>query len=873
MSFLPFSVTVILNLCFRLLELDREAREHAERQKRKVLQELWAMHHGGGGETTRPRSANAMYDYKSKSKYDHLVYPDREKSKFHDRCDDSDWRPEKKAWVPEEIKNRKVKDADQLQREKEYRQKSDHLMHGNREPSKYHTRCEDTDYRPEKKVWIPEEVIRQRHVKDEEQLRKEKEYRDKSDHLMYATREPSKYHDKCEDTDYRPEKKVWSPEVTRRRQCKDEEQLRKEAEYRQKSDHLMYATREPSKYHDRCDDTDYRPEKKVWSPEVERKRHVKDEEQMRKEAEYRQKSDHLMYATREPSKYHDRCEDTDYRPEKKVWTPEIERKHRGKDEEQLRKEAEYRQKSDHLMYVTKEPSKYHDRCDDPDYRPEKKTWVPEETKHRSKKEDKQKQRDKENRAKYDHLMIATREPSKYHEKCDDPDYKPEKKTWVPPDKKDDKRDEGEGKLKVPTTPSKQQTDKYDHLMSPTREKSKYHDKCDDPDYKPEKKTWVPPEKQKEIVLKKLYEMANTQPATQSMPTIPSEKQRGSSVIIVGKNPNACQDEQKDENDKTWEEIFQSNSPKEEKRESSKSKSSSANYKEMDDLDLIPDKDWSLSLEGPTNGKPTRVEIHSEPKVIDDIGDKIENEKTRTKDKVAESTHDEDNVRNVKKHEYNESKYAHKTKRNKFKEQKSRRTIMSYSNSGDEEPRDMMREFVDMSFDRDIMKEFVDQSFDREDNIQKASNENNEKKNRESRAKAMKQDLVECLDMIERSVNGKIIDANGEGKNSNLIDETHENDSTNVSLTLKDSSSGKRREQHETYIDQHKSTKSNSPPVRKQQSSFAKSDQDIFIELIIDELKRENREIKFTLAAREDKLEHAASRVSEMVVSYWKLQMN
>ena len=96
--FLPFSVTV--NLCFRLLELDREAREHAERQKRKVLQELWAMHHGGGGETTRPRSANAMYDYKSKSKYDHLVYPDREKSKFHDRCDDSDWRPEKKAWVP-----------------------------------------------------------------------------------------------------------------------------------------------------------------------------------------------------------------------------------------------------------------------------------------------------------------------------------------------------------------------------------------------------------------------------------------------------------------------------------------------------------------------------------------------------------------------------------------------------------------------------------------------------------------------------------------------------------------------------------------------------------------------------------------------------
>ena len=194
--------------------MDREAREHAERQKRKVLEELWAMH-GEEGETTRPRSANAMYDYKSKSKYDHLMNPNREKSKFHDRCDDSDWRPEKKAWVPEEIKNRKVKGADQLQREKEYRQKSDHLMHATREQSKYHTKCEDTDYRPEKKVWIPEEVIRHRHVKDEEQLRKEKEYRQKSDHLMYATREPSKYHDKCEDTDYRPEKKIWSWATTR----------------------------------------------------------------------------------------------------------------------------------------------------------------------------------------------------------------------------------------------------------------------------------------------------------------------------------------------------------------------------------------------------------------------------------------------------------------------------------------------------------------------------------------------------------------------------------------------------------------------------------------------------------------------------------
>ena len=846
--------------------MDREAREHAERQKRKVLEELWAMH-GEEGETARPRSANAMYDNKSKSKYEHLTNPNREKSKFHDRCDDSDWRPEKKAWVPEEIKNRKVKDADQLQREKEYRQRSDHLMQATREQSKYHTKCDDTDYRPEKKVWIPEEVIRHRQVKDEEQLRKEKEYRQKSDHLMYATREPSKYHDKCEDTDFRPEKKTWSPEVTRRRHVKDEEQLRREAEYRQKSDHLMYATREPSKYHDKCEDTDYRPEKKGWSPEVERKRHVKDEEQLRKEAEYRQKSDHLMYATREPSKYHDRCEDTDYRPEKKAWTPETERKRRVKDEEQLRREAEYRQKSDHLMYATKEPSKYHDRCEDTEYRPEKKTWVPEQTMHHRKKEEKQKLRDKENRDKYDHLMIATREPSKYHEKCDDPDYKPEKKTWEPPDKKEGKRGENSGKQKK--SPSKKSMDKYDNLMSPSREKSKYHDKCDDPEYRPEKKTWTPPEKQKEIVLKKLYEMVNTQPATQSKPTIPSDKQGGSSVIIVGKNPTGNAGDQQEDHDKTWDEIFQSNSPKDDKGDVTKSKSLTGNNNEMDDLDLVPDKDWSLSLEGSKNGKKTRVELHSEPKPMEDMNNKRDNERKEGKVELTKTADDEDIDNKItKQHEYNEANYSHKVRRNKFKEQKSKRTFISYSDSGneDDEPRDIMREFVDMSFDRDILREFVDESFERENNIKKAEQNNNETKGRELRAEAMKQDLVECLDMIERSVNGKIIDAQGEGKNSNIVEEIHDNDSTNVSITLKDSSSGKRRERLEMNLDYHKSSKSDPPPVRKQHSSFAKSDQDIFIELIIDELKRENREIKYTLAAREDKLEHAASRVSEMVVS-------
>ena len=91
------------------MELDREARKHAERQKQRVLEELCAMegeHHIKIKQVlSRPKSSSEVYESKSKSsKYDHLTNPSREKSKFHDRCDDTDFRPEKQAWVPEEIR-------------------------------------------------------------------------------------------------------------------------------------------------------------------------------------------------------------------------------------------------------------------------------------------------------------------------------------------------------------------------------------------------------------------------------------------------------------------------------------------------------------------------------------------------------------------------------------------------------------------------------------------------------------------------------------------------------------------------------------------------------------------------------------------------
>ena len=44
----------------------------------------------------------------------------------------------------------------------------------------------------------------------------------------------------------------------------------------------------------------------------------------------------------------------------------------------------------------------------------------------------------------------------------------------------------------------------------------------------------------------------------------------------------------------------------------------------------------------------------------------------------------------------------------------------------------------------------------------------------------------------------------------------------------------------------------------------KTDGDVFTEIIIDELKRENRDLKFALVARDQRLEDAASKVTQLI---------
>ncbi len=116
--------------------------------------------------------------------------------------------------------------------------------------------------------------------------------------------------------------------------------------------------------------------------------------------------------------------------------------------------------------------------------------------------------------------------------------------------------------------------------------------------------------------------------------------------------------------------------------------------------------------------------------------------------------------------------------------------------------------------KDIMREFVDQSLERE-------------------AKAMKEmenDLQECLDMIERSISGKII--------SNK-DEDNDDSVTNASESLPSSNGNKDK---------------------------FKSDGDVFTNLLIEELKNENHELKFALVARNQRLEDAASKVKISVAT-------
>ena len=57
--------------------------------------------------------------------------------------------------------------------------------------------------------------------------------------------------------------------------------------------------------------------------------------------------------------------------------------------------------------------------------------------------------------------------------------------------------------------------------------------------------------------------------------------------------------------------------------------------------------------------------------------------------------------------------------------------------------------------------------------------------------------------------------------------------------------------------------SNSSSISISMSQKFKTDADVFSEMIIDELKRENRDLKFALVARDQRLEDAATKVTQL----------
>lgn len=122
-------------------------------------------------------------------------------------------------------------------------------------------------------------------------------------------------------------------------------------------------------------------------------------------------------------------------------------------------------------------------------------------------------------------------------------------------------------------------------------------------------------------------------------------------------------------------------------------------------------------------------------------------------------------------------------------------------------------------------------------------------------KINREELLECLDLIERSMASSVNDeaaplATGKdspkkrGKRVKRVVVT-ENDSTDVSQSLRDEAAD------------------NGDDGRKTESDF-------FIEVIIDELKKENRDLKFDLMAREKQLGKAAEKVKEVLDENAKL---
>lgn len=106
----------------------------------------------------------------------------------------------------------------------------------------------------------------------------------------------------------------------------------------------------------------------------------------------------------------------------------------------------------------------------------------------------------------------------------------------------------------------------------------------------------------------------------------------------------------------------------------------------------------------------------------------------------------------------------------------------------------------------------------------------------------KDELLRCLEYIEKTKNGLI----GNGKDDD------DGDSTTVSLTFSSS-----KMKHSPKKQKQKKTGNKSKPGR------IGKDGDIFIDVIIDELKRENTELKLQLKSRDDQLKVAAERVKEL----------
>jgi hypothetical protein len=126
------------------------------------------------------------------------------------------------------------------------------------------------------------------------------------------------------------------------------------------------------------------------------------------------------------------------------------------------------------------------------------------------------------------------------------------------------------------------------------------------------------------------------------------------------------------------------------------------------------------------------------------------------------------------------------------------------------------------------------------------------KKKERADKAEKEELLRCLDVIEAD-QGAILGKQSKSSSSSSDDDNR--DSTTASATFSSSKANRNPDKRATT---KKKTRS------KRKESNAKTENDYFVEVIIDELKRENAELRFGLVAREEQLKKAAEKIKELV---------